>query len=190
MFEGNMMQILSKAENYILKKSESNILIALFAVIYFASQIIIGSILHQVGTLKALALQTTMCSEKFKAIASGWITSGNIAAYYRHFYFDHFHPIWYSIFLSLLIARTFKINHVSPRFHWLILTPFIAALCDFFENMMHLYFLADLNRATPVLVALSGLATNTKWILAGVGVAVVTVLMAVWLVKKFILKEN
>ena len=53
------MGIFSRAENYVIKKSESNFLIALFAVIYFTSQIIIGSILHKIGTLDALALQTT-----------------------------------------------------------------------------------------------------------------------------------
>lgn len=183
------MDMLAKVENLIIKKSKSNYLIALFAVIYFTSQIIIGSILHNLGTLNALALQTTLCSEKFKTIASGWIASGEIAGYYRHFYFDYFHPVWYSIFLSLLIARAFRINHVNPKFNWVVLTPFVAAICDFFENTMHLYFLADLNRATPLLVALSGLATNTKWALAALGVIVITVLSGIWLVK-FILKKK
>jgi hypothetical protein len=182
--------MLAKVENLIIQKSNSNFLIALFAVIYFTSQIIIGSILHKLGTLNAFALQTTMCSEKFKAIASGWIASGDIAAYYRHFYFDYFHPVWYSIFLSLLIARVFRISHVHSKFNWFVLTPFVAAICDFFENTMHLYFLADLNRATPLLVALSGLATNTKWALAALGVMVVTILSGIWLVKEIILKKK
>jgi flagellar biogenesis protein FliO len=52
--------------------------------------------------------------------------------------------------------------------------------------MMHLYFLADLNRATPALVALSGTATNTKWFLSLSGVAIASILITVWIVKKFI----
>lgn len=182
------MGIFSKAENFIITKSDSNILIVLFGVIYFTSQIIIGSIMHKIGPLKALALQTTMCSDKFKTIASGWIASGEIEAYYRHFYFDNLHPIWYGIFLSLLIARAFKINSINPKFNWVILTAFIAAICDLFENMMHLYFLADLNRATPMLVAISGLATNTKWFLALSGTLIAVVLIGFWIVKKFIIK--
>jgi hypothetical protein len=173
-----------RAENYVLKKSDSTFVIVIFGIIYFTSQIIIGSILHNIGAINALSLQTTLASDKFKAIASGWIASGQIADYYRHFYFDSFHPIWYSIFLSLLIARTFKINNVSPECNFIILTPFAAAICDFFENMMHLYFLADLDRATPTLVAISGLATNTKWLLAALGVGTVTVQVIVWLVRK------
>lgn len=180
------MGIFSKLENFVLEKSESNVLLALFAVIYFTSQIIIGSIVHNIGPLNVLALQTTLCSDKFKAIASGWIASGEVADYYRHFQFDNFHPVWYGIFLSLLIARAFKISHVHPRFNWFVLTPFVAATCDLFENTMHLYFLADLNRATPVLVAISGLATNTKWILAFAGVVISSVLIGRWLIKRFI----
>lgn len=183
------MGILSRAENYILKKSESNVLIIAFTFIYFTSQIIIGSILHKLGTLDAFILQTTLSSDKFKAIASGWIASGSVGIYYQHFRFDNFHPIWYSIFLSLLIARAFKINHVNSKFNFMILTPFVAAICDFFENAMHLYFLADLSRATPALVALSGLATNTKWLLAAVGVGTVAVLTIIWFIKTFITKK-
>jgi len=69
-------------------------------------------------------------------------------------------------FLGLLIARAFKMNNVNPKFNGVVLMPFVAGLCDIFENTMHVYFLADLDRATPWLVALSGLATNTKWILS------------------------
>ena len=183
------MGILSRVENFIIKKSDSTMLIVIFGTIYFVSQIIIGSIIQPLGVKNALALQTTMCSDKFKAIASGWIASGEIEIYYRHFYFDNFHPIWYSIFLSLLIARTFKINNVNSKYNFIILTPFIAGICDLIENMMHLYFLADLNRATPALVTLSGLATNTKWFLAALGVVTVIVMLIVWLAKNFIMKK-
>ena len=177
------MGIFSRAGNYIIKKSDSNFLIAIFGILYFASQIKIASIVHPLG-IDMLRIQTTLSSETFKAIASGWIASGQINIYYQHFHYDNIHPLWYSIFLSLLIARTFKINGVNPKFNFIILTPFVAGICDLFENMMHLYFLADLNRATPALVALSGTATNTKWFLSLSGVALVSVLVAVWFVKK------
>jgi hypothetical protein len=184
------MGIITRAENFISKQSDSNVLIATFGIIYFISQFIIGSIIHPLGIADALTLQTTFSSHTFKEIASGWIASGQVKLYYRHFYFDNFHPIWYSIFLSLLIARTFKINNISRKFNFIILTPFVAGFCDLIENMMHLYFLADLQRATPALVALSGTATNTKWFLALSGVAIVTVLTTVWLLKKFIIKAE
>jgi hypothetical protein len=184
-----VMGIFLRAENYIIRKSDSNILIAIFTIIYLTSQIIIGSILHPIGPLNVLALQTTLSSDTFKAIVSGWIASGQIAIYYKHFYVDNFHPVFYSIFLSLLIARAFKINNINPKFNWIILTPFVAGICDLFENMMHLYFLADLQRATPTLVAISGLATNTKWFLSLSVTAIATVLIGFWIVKKFIIKK-
>lgn len=183
------MGIFSLFEKFILKKSDSNFLIGLFAVIYFTSQMIIGFIMHPLGVVDALHLQTTMSSDVFKSIASCWIASGQIGIYYQHFRFDHFHPIWYSIFLSLLIARAFRINHVNPKFNFIILTPFIAGLCDLFENMMHIYFLEDLSRATPALVAISGLATNTKWLLALLGTLIAMILIGYWLFNKYIIKK-
>jgi hypothetical protein len=183
------MGIFSQFEKNILIKSESNFLIGLFAVIYFTSQIIIGSIMHPLGVVDALRLQTTMSSDVFKSIASGWIASGQIGIYYRHFRFDNFHPIWYSIFLSLLIARAFRMNNVNPKFNVIILMPFIAGLCDLFENMMHIYFLADLSRATPALVAIAGVATNTKWFIALSGTVIAIILIVYWIVKKFIIKK-
>jgi len=182
------VNIFSRAENFISQKSDSNVLIIIFGIIYFTSQFIIGSIIHPLGVGNFLALQTTLSSDTFKEIASGWIASDQVKIYYKHFYFDNFHPIWYSIFLSLLIARTFKINGVSPSFNFIILTPFIAGICDLIENMMHIYFLSDLRHATPALVALSGTATNTKWFLAFSGVAIVSILVVAWFVKKFIIK--
>lgn len=184
------MGIFTRAENFISQKSDSNVLIAIFGIIYFTSQLIISSIMNPLGIKDALILQTTFSNDTFKAIASGWIATGQIGIYYEHFYFDNFHPIWYSIFLSLLIARTFKINNTNPKFNFIILTPFIAGICDLIENMMHLYLLADLNRATPALVALSGTATNTKWLLALSGVAIVIVLTIVWFVETFIKKKK
>jgi len=183
------MGIFSRLEDYISQKSDSNFLIGLFGIIYFTSQIIIGSIVHPLGAFQVLALQTTMNSDRFKAIASGWIVSHRDLIYLKHFRFDNFHPIWYGIFLSLLIARAFKINNINPKYNWFILTPFLAAICDLFENMMHIYFMADLQRATPALVAISGLATNTKWVFAFSGVAVSSVLIGRWVVKKYIINK-
>ena len=54
----------------------------------------------------------------------------------------------------------------------------------------HLVFVAVPERATPALVALSGTATNTKWFLSLFGVAIVSILIGVWIVKKFIIKGN
>jgi hypothetical protein len=182
--------IFSRTENFISQKSDSNILIIIFGIIYFTSQFIIGSIVYPLGTGNVLALQTTLSSDIFKKIASGWIASGQIGIYYKHFYFDNFHPIWYSIFLSLMIAKTFKVNGINPKFNFLILTPFIAGICDLIENAMHLYFLSDLRRATPALVAFSGTVTNTKWFLAFSGVGIIFILTIAWFVKTFIIKKR
>jgi len=185
-----MMNMFSGTIDFISRKSDSNLIIAVFALIYFISQMIIGSILHQIGTLNALALQTTLSSDVFKEIVTGWMASGEISIYYKHFYPDNFHPIWYSILLSLLAARAFKINHINPKFNFVILIPFVAGLCDIFENMMHLYFLSDLQRATPALVAVSGLATNAKWFLSLSVLGISCVLIVYWFVRTYLKKDG
>jgi hypothetical protein len=159
-------------------------------IVYFTSQAIIGSILHEIGALNVLALQTTFSSEMFRSIAAGWIASGDIELYYKHFYFDFFHPLWYSILLSLLIARAFTLNDVNPRFNFMILTPFVAGLCDLVENSIHVYILADPNRATPLLVWFSGLAANVKWFLAFLGLATAMFLIGFWIVKRYVFKSH
>lgn len=184
------MEILSRAEDFMIRKSNSTFLIALFMIIYFTSQIIIGSILHDIGTLNALALQTTFSRDMFMSIAVGWLASGEIEMYYKHFYFDFLHPLWYSILLSLLIARSFTLNQVNPKFNFMILTPFMAGLCDLVENSMHVYMLADLDRATNSLVWFSGLAANTKWFLAFLGLGTSIFLIGLWMIKRYILKRN
>ncbi|MDI6741202.1 MAG: hypothetical protein QMD11_00545 [Smithella sp.] len=184
------MGMISRAEDFMIRKSDSTFLIALFLFIYFTSQIIIGSILHEIGTLNVLALQTTFSRDMFLSIAASWMASGEIEMYYKHFYFDYLHPLWYSILLSLLIARGFTLNHVNPKFNFMVLTPFMAGLCDLVENSMHVYMLADLDRATHSLVWFSGLAANTKWFLAFLGLGTSVFLIGLWLVKRYILKRN
>ena len=178
------MNAFKRAQTFISRKSDSNRLIALFAVIWLISQITIGWILGPIGSLNVLALQTTLSSADFKSIVASWIALGQIAAYHAHFFLDNMHPIWYSLFLSLTIARLFKINAINSKFDWMLMTPFVAGACDLFENAMHLYFLADLNRATPALVALSGVTSLTKWFLVCAGLAVVCSLAITWCVRK------
>ncbi len=101
------MKCFAPAEKYIMEKSDSSFLIGLFAFIYFTSQIIIGSILHKVGTLDALTLQTTLCSEKFKAIVLEWMTSGRIGFYYQHFYLDYHIHIYLGMFFSCFHDRIY-----------------------------------------------------------------------------------
>lgn len=50
------MNIFSRAENFISQKSDSNILIIIFGIIYFTSQFIIGSIIQPLGVGNVLAL--------------------------------------------------------------------------------------------------------------------------------------
>jgi hypothetical protein len=170
--------------NKLRKLADHTPLIVLSGVAYFVSQYLIGTYLHQLGPIDVWRLQTTFSSETFKAIVSGWVSAGKIGIYYGHYYFDYFHPLWYGAFLSLLMARAFNANGIGERFNLFLIAPFIAGICDLSENNLHLYFLSNLDNATPMMVALSGTLTNTKWLLAFSCVGAVAVLTTTWMVKK------
>ena len=154
--------------------------IAAATVLYGVSQAFLYVMLSRAGGGKALTLQTTLSNETFHRIAAELIADGRIAVYYRHFYLDYLHPFWYAALLSLLLARLFVANGVSSRSDWLLLAPWFAAACDLFENTMHLYFLANLERATPLLVAISGTATNIKWAITGACTVAIALLLGHW----------
>ncbi len=155
--------------------------IAAATVLYSVSQAIPYMMLSRAGGAKVLILQTTFSSKTFCRIAAELIADGRIAVYYRHFYLDYLHPFWYAALLSLLLARLFVANSVSSRSDWLLFTPWFAAACDLFENTMHLYFLANLEHATPLLVAISGTATNFKWAISGACTVAIALLLGRWI---------
>jgi hypothetical protein len=158
--------------------------ILISGLLFVVSQSILAWYFHRVGAGMALRLQTTLSSETFRAIVTGWQLTGKTALYLDHFYFDTFHPFWYSVFLSLLLARVFVANGVPRRYDFVLLLPFVAGALDLIENALHLWFLADLGRATAVPVALSGTASIVKWVLAAGGTVTVGVLALRWLLTR------
>ena len=134
-------------------------------VAYLVSQTIILIILHPLGSASVLQLQTTFSPKLFLETISGWESAGLRHLYERHFYFDHLHPLWYSLFLSGLIALVIHRRQLSSRFRLLLIIPFIAGFCDVIENQFHIWFLADLSRVTNVPLSCSAFSCNLKWTL-------------------------
>ena len=77
--------------------------------------------------------------------------------------FDVLYPLFLALFLSTLSYRLSKLmnnsRHVLPI---LIFLPFIAALFDYFENVMILGMITDSIQVTNLTVALSSWATRLK----------------------------
>ena len=87
------------------------------AAVYFLSQITIAQILGPLGEVTVLELQTTYSPARFLAIINHWQATDLMKHYYAHFTFDHVHPIWYSIFLSSLLAFSMKRDGMDAKYH-------------------------------------------------------------------------
>lgn len=148
-----------------------------FGLIYFASQFIIGTIISEIGAKELLALQTTLDAGTFKSIIQNWQARGLIGTYVSHFYFDMFHPIWYSIFLSSFLAFIIKKRKIEKFSSLLVVLPFIAGILDCIENIMHLLFLRRPGYIIAPLVIFSGLSAIMKWALASLSILLIVVLL-------------
>jgi hypothetical protein len=140
--------------------------ILLFGIIYIVSQIIIANILHPLDSRLFLKAQTTFSREIYLNLLQGWEQAGMMGRYRLHFYFDFIHPVWYSIFISALLAKGMNLNRWSSRFNILLLIPFIAGMMDLVENVFHALFISNYSTISDHHIFLSALASNTKWALA------------------------
>ena len=138
-----------------------------FGVFFIISQSILGLILSEIFP-DVLILQTTFSVDQFMEIIHSW-KAEQLNAYGLHFYFDFSHPVFYSIFLSSLLA--FLMNRVGERLlsvdYFLLFIPFFAGLFDMFENILHLYLLANLNSFEPVFLYISSIFSWIKLALVG-----------------------
>lgn len=139
--------------------------ILVFGAIYLVSQITILRILDPLGTDTVLRLQTTFSPGTFASIKAAWVEAGLIDSYWRHFLFDFPHPVWYSLFLSSLLAGGLNFARMPAKYDVIMLAPFVAGACDFAENSLHVWFLLDPGMVANPWVAISGIFTNIKWLL-------------------------
>src|SRR3989338_5977590 len=157
------------------QRLDSWTLIIVFGVIYFASQITIGVIVHPLGP-DMLAVQTSLSADAVRAIFARWEAAGLLGTYAAHYTLDMVHPLWYGVFLAALLAKGFNANGVAAKWNLLLLVPVVAALCDVTENLVHLSFLADRANITAAAVLFGNGAAMVKWLLAIGSVAAVIVL--------------
>lgn len=147
------------------RRLDSWTVIAVFGVIYFASQITLGTIVHPLGP-DMLVVQTTLSADDVRAIFATWEAAGLLDTYASHYRFDMIHPLWYSLFLAALLAKGLNANALDARWNRLLLMPFAAGACDVVENFLHLGYLADRATITASNVLVSNGAANLKWALA------------------------
>jgi len=132
--------------------------------VYVLSQAIIGAILHDVGPLRVLRLQTTLSLQRFEAIFAELRAEHLLDAYARHFDLDFVHPVWYAISLAALLAKALDANELPVRWSGVVFLPFAAGAFDLVENVVHVHYLTT-GATTAWLVLVGGLAAISKWAL-------------------------
>jgi len=148
-------------------------IVGVFGAIYVVSQLTLAVLLHPIGPRQVFELQTTLSPQVFAKTLQRWERAGLLGTYASHYYLDFLHPVWYSIFLAALLARTFDAVGVSDRWNAVLFVPFLAGSLDVVENLVHVYYLVGGARPTAGPVVLGGLAAITKWgLAAGVLVSV------------------
>lgn len=157
------------------RKLDSWRVIVIFGIVYAISQAMIIRIVRPLGS-DVLKIQTTLSSATFIRILHEWRAAGLVPVYMHHFDFDFVHPLWYGLLLAALLAKTFNANRVPARFDALLFVPFVAAALDLVENVFHVAFITHESLIRPGLVVMSGIASNTKWALAGLCVLAVIAL--------------
>ena len=140
--------------------------------IYLASQIVIGSIIHDMGSLEFLKAQTTFSRTAYVEQVKQWQEQELMDDYRRHFHFDFLHPLWYALFLSAFMAAGFNRNGLPSKTNWFLCLPFIAGAMDLIENCFHVRFISDVDAISSWMITVSASAANIKWVLASTSIVI------------------
>lgn len=173
----------SRLERFYARLARGRIAL-IFAILYLVNQAALIAMFSRQGS-DPLILQITMSKQVFLDVITRWGADG-VTTYLEHFCLDAYHPILYSVFLaSALAALTIRPGaRPSGSVKILFVLPFVAALCDEIENIMHILMLTGFIDITGATVGFSGAVTNTKWFLAFISLASVCALGVKKLVSK------
>jgi len=164
----------------IRKKLNEPRLAILFGCLFLVSQLVIAYIIAPLDSSKLIQLQTTFSVATFQAIIAEWRVYDILYLFFIHQYLDLFlHPIFYSLFLGSTLALSMNFAKVEAKYNFTLFLPFIAGLCDVFENSMHLLLLTETELINTFTVGLSACFANSKWLLCGICI----LLIIIWTMK-------
>lgn len=147
-----------------------------FVLVYLISQVTIGLQIEEIGSVNFLKLQVaTYTADAYKLTFAQWQQAGVMPFYHSHLIFDSVHWVWYAVSLAALLALSMNAGGVPESRNFLMVIPFIAGICDLFENTLQHVFLSDPGYATIIdpLPMISAAASITKWSLAVVSLLLI-----------------
>lgn len=130
------------------------------------------------GGMSVIGLQLAFTPENFLAVVEGWGAAG-VAQFQQTIWLDYLFPVAYAVLLASLLARLTAWPDRPPDRARLILfaLPFVAALCDYLENALHLILLSDPPVFPAGTVLLASVVAAIKWVLIGLSAVVIVLLL-------------
>lgn len=128
------------------------------------------------GAPTVIDLQLAFTAERFAAITAEWGPEA-VQGYRDALALDMVYPIVYSVALASAIAVLTRRPGADPA-PWLravIALPFVAALGDYVENLLHWRILAAGGDPSVLLVGLASGAAAIKWALLAIALVVLIV---------------
>lgn len=119
-----------------------------------------------------LHFQMAFTVPQIEKVLEIWGQSG-IDSYLKYIWLDYIFPLGYASFFSGSMALLFpkSMNKVVQNVIWL---PIIAAVCDIFENTMHIIILSqELSLVAPGLIFGAAFIALVKWVLSGMVIFIV-----------------
>ena len=158
----------------------SPLFVIFWGVVFTASQLTLYFITKELGPDAIIKLQLAgFKASYYMTMFKEWENAGLMGFYNAHFIFDDFHWLWYALFLSGLIAFLMEKCKIVAEFNYLLVIPFIAGLCDLFENTMQHLFLSGDNYAMIIdpLPMLSTFASISKWLFSFLSIVLIVALI-------------
>lgn len=130
-------------------------------------------------------LQLAFSADRFVEVVEAW--GPDVTNDFRaHLWIDCLFPVVYSValasMLALLSVRDLKTRPGDQPPYWVLVMfalPFVGALCDLVENVLHWIALDDPLNPPGVLIVLASGAAAIKWTVLGIALAVI-VMLFVW----------
>lgn len=151
------------------KGRQLDVAIVVALLLYIASQSVLASIYHPLGTDSCFRFWLAIDRADVLAVMEQWGEPG-IAQFRKHYRLDFIHPLLYGCLLYLLMLRFCQQLPAAPA---LRLLPVLAAVADLIENLLQLMVLNAGEAVSATTVLLSGSFARSKWALAALCVLIV-----------------
>lgn len=166
--------MLKKLNNIKVVMASGILTAAMFVVVMF----LVNPMIDGKDGFEVILLQLAFDKEAGVNILNSWGDSG-VSNFNRYIFTDYLYAVSYSIFfaslLSMLIFSAKK--EKSIKYTWVVYLAFFAALCDWFENTVELFFIKNMMEFPSTLFFMHSTVSALKWMALPVVIVYIVVLL-------------